>query len=71
MAKSKKVASRVRTMKFSQLKAGDRFQFTGRREGSPGRKPIFVKESNRAYTSRLGERVSTRALASEVRKVSR
>ena len=56
---------------FGSLKVGEKFTLEGKREGSPGRKPIFTKAGPRAYTTRLGEKVSTRALSTAVRKVAR
>lgn len=56
---------------FGSLKVGEKFTLEGRREGSPGRKPIFTKASNRGYTTRTGEKITTRSLSAAVRKVAR
>lgn len=56
---------------FGQLKVGDVFTFVEKREGTRGRKPIFTKHAVRGYTSRLGDRLSTRAMNAQVRKVAR
>ena len=56
---------------FGQVKVGEKFTFAARREGNPGRKPIFTKVGPRAYESRLGERLSTRSMTASVRKVAR
>ena len=64
-------STKVRTIRFADLKSGERFQFEGRREGAAGRKPIFVKEGQRGYRTRLGEKIATRQLSASVRKVAR
>ena len=56
---------------FGTLKVGEKFTLEGKREGSPGRKPIFTKSGPRAYTTRLGEKLTTRATSTAVRKVVR
>lgn len=56
---------------FGKLKNGEKFSLTGRREGTRGRKPIFTKTGPRAYETRLGEKVTTRAMNTEVRRVGR
>lgn len=73
MAKAKKngaVKKISEVVTFGKLKNGEKFTFEGKRE-TRGRKPIFTKAGPRVYTTRLGEKLTTRAMSTSVRKVAR